>query len=98
MVAKAVLDLIPILNITKLVVGTTNSNPIPSPRKVKSRKCSGIADEIFHNAPITCEVKVVRGGKELIIGSPSPSPSLRPNLEDNFKDNSFSCMCFRPKF
>ncbi|OMO76985.1 Rossmann-like alpha/beta/alpha sandwich [Corchorus capsularis] len=100
MVAKAVLDLIPILNITKLVVGTTNPNPIP--RKVKSRKCSGIADEIFQNAPITCEVKVVRGGKELTIGSPSPSPSpspsLRPNLQHNFKDNSFSCMCFRPKF
>ncbi|XP_022723575.1 U-box domain-containing protein 35 isoform X2 [Durio zibethinus] len=61
MVAKAILDLIPILNIRKLVVGTSNSNP----RKLKSRKgINGIADQIFQSAPNTCEVKVVCEGKE----------------------------------
>ncbi|XVF28075.1 hypothetical protein REPUB_Repub14bG0164300 [Reevesia pubescens] len=91
MVAKAILDLIPILNITKLVVGTSNSNP----RKLKSRRGINrrIANQIFQSAPNTCEVKVVCNGKEVIsqmIGSPSPSPSPSPypfprgNEDDNF--------------
>ncbi|XWS18110.1 hypothetical protein CRYUN_Cryun32bG0013500 [Craigia yunnanensis] len=107
MVAKAILDLIPILNIRKLVVGTTNSNS--NSRKLKSRRGIRIADQIIQSAPNTCEVKVVCEGKEVItqmIGSPSHSTSQRGN-EDYFKtlqeaddhhDDSFACMCFRPNF
>ncbi|KAL5838888.1 hypothetical protein ACOSQ3_016057 [Xanthoceras sorbifolium] len=110
MVAKALLDLIPILNIRKLVVGTTKS----SVRKSKSRRGSGIgiADQILHNAPETCEIKIVCEGKEAIdqmMGwpSPSPSPSLRDNhqsqspkasLEENQSKDSFACLCFKSKF
>ncbi|XVF26239.1 hypothetical protein REPUB_Repub13aG0281900 [Reevesia pubescens] len=104
MVAKAILDLVPILNITKLVVGTSNSNP----RKLTSRRgIGGIANQILQGAPNSCEVKVVCEGKEVItqqmIGSPSPSP--RGN-EDHFKvlreaddghKDSFACICL-PKF
>ncbi|KAK6265135.1 hypothetical protein QQP08_020015 [Theobroma cacao] len=102
MVAKAILDLIPILNIRKLVVGTSNC----SPRKLKSRRGFGIADQIFQNAPDTCEVKVVCEGKEVIISQMIGPPSPSAGNEDNFKalqkadhnNDSFSCMCFRPKF
>ncbi|XVE50977.1 hypothetical protein DITRI_Ditri02bG0000400 [Diplodiscus trichospermus] len=110
MVAKAILDLITILNIRKLVVGTTNSNPTPR-KLLNSRKgVMGIADQIFQSAPNTCEVKVVCQGKEVssqMVRSPSPSPH---GNQDNFKlqeadhrhehgdNNSFSCICFKPKF
>ncbi|KAE8715135.1 D6 protein kinase like 2 [Hibiscus syriacus] len=106
MVAKAIIDLIPILNITKLVVGTSLGEAV------------GIAHQIFESAPKTCEVKVVCEGKDVtanMLGSPLPSPSpLPPDLlspaanEDYFKvsqeadddrsDDSFACMCFKPKF
>ncbi|XP_021293681.1 U-box domain-containing protein 35 isoform X2 [Herrania umbratica] len=102
MVAKAILDLIPILNIRKLVVGTSNC----SPRKLKSRRGIGIADQIFQNAPDTCEVKVVCEGKEVITSQMIASPSASAGNEAYFKalqkadhnSDSFSCMCFRPKF
>ncbi|GMJ14116.1 hypothetical protein HRI_005080800 [Hibiscus trionum] len=102
MVAKAIIDLIPILNITKLVVGT---------RKVKSRRGGGIAHQIFESAPKTCEVKVVCEGKDAtanMLGSPSDLHSPAAN-EDYFQvsqsqetaddrhDDSFACMCFKRK-
>ncbi|KAJ0082865.1 hypothetical protein Patl1_09610 [Pistacia atlantica] len=70
-VAKAIVDLIPILNVRKLVVGTSKS----SLRKLKSRKGNGIADQILQSAPEACEIKIVCEGKEVIdqmIKSPSP--------------------------
>ncbi|KAK8576074.1 hypothetical protein V6N13_032610 [Hibiscus sabdariffa] len=105
MVAKAIIDLIPILNITKLVVGT---------RKVKSKRSGGIAHQIFESAPKTCEVKVVCEGKDAtanMLGSPSPSDSYSPTANENYfqipqsqkayddrRHDSFACMCFKPKF
>ncbi|KAL4367207.1 hypothetical protein GQ457_05G033970 [Hibiscus cannabinus] len=103
MVAKAIIDLIPILNITKLVVGT---------RKVKSKRGGGIAHQIFESAPKTCEVKVVCEGKDAtanMLGSPSPShsPTAYENYfqvpqsqkaDDDRRHDSFACMCFKPKF
>lgn len=71
LVAKAILDLIPILNIRKLVVGTTKS----SLRKLKSGRISGMADHILQSAPKTCEVKVVCEGKEVIDQMINDSPS-----------------------
>ncbi|MBA0723916.1 hypothetical protein Golax_004457 [Gossypium laxum] len=111
MVAKAILDLIPILNITKLVVGTSNSNFTTS-RKVKSRRGVRIAHQIFETAPNTCQVKVICEGKdataqmlELPLPSPLPSQSpaanedqfkVLPEADDDRRNDSFACMCFRP--
>ncbi|GAY35430.1 hypothetical protein CUMW_016330 [Citrus unshiu] len=99
LVAKAILDLIPVLNIRKLVVGTTKS----SLRKSKSGRISGMADHILQSAPETCEIKVVCEGKEVIdqMINDSPSPrnndhnSLKASQEKNELPGSFSCMCFK---
>ncbi|XP_035545690.1 U-box domain-containing protein 35-like isoform X2 [Juglans regia] len=100
-ITKAIVDLIPILNIRKLVLGTTES----SLRKSESKRGNGIADQILHNAPETCEIKIVCGGKEVIdrmIVWPSPSSnsskskSMREGEEDK-PHASFLCMCFNFK-
>ncbi|XP_062160484.1 U-box domain-containing protein 35-like isoform X1 [Alnus glutinosa] len=68
---KAILDLIPVLSIRKLVLGTTKL----SLRKSKSKRGSGIADQILHNAPDDCEVNIIYEGREVIdrmIGWSSP--------------------------
>ncbi|KAK8350928.1 hypothetical protein V6Z12_A06G241600 [Gossypium hirsutum] len=96
MVAKAILDLIPILNITKLV----------------SRRGVRIAHQIFETAPSTCKVTVICEGKdataqmlELQLPSPLPSQSpaanedqfkVLPEADDDRRNDSFACMCFRP--
>ncbi|KAK4839177.1 hypothetical protein QYF36_019829 [Acer negundo] len=92
-VAKALEALIPILDIRKLVVGTTKSTL----RKSKSRRGtgSGIADQILHNAPETCEIKIVCQGKE-VMESPSQSPNS--SLEENQNNDTFTCLCFKSKF
>lgn len=87
MEAKAILDLIPILNIRKLVLGTTKAIL----RKVRSkRSASGVIDQIVKGAPEFCEVKVICEGKEtldfMIRDSPSgtsPSPQAQGTYSDN---------------
>lgn len=78
MEAKAILDLIPILNIRKLVMGATKS----SLRKLKSsskKGGGGTLDQILHNAPQFCDVKIICEGKEVSLQDKSstepPSPS-----------------------
>ncbi|KAI6704723.1 hypothetical protein NL676_007685 [Syzygium grande] len=103
MVAKAILELIPVLNITKLVVGTGKSNL----RRLKSKKGNGIADQILQKAPETCEVKIICEGKEVILEqmatesplTPSQGNTDEPNpmQEENQCADYFSCMCFKPK-
>lgn len=101
MEAKALLDLIPILNIPKLVLGTTKSNL----RKLRSRRGSGIAGQVLQNAPEFCEVKIICEGKEVVVDSMSepPSPHESPDSpkaahpEQNQRNDSFSCKCFKPK-
>lgn len=102
MIARAILDLIPILNIRKLVVGTTK----PSLRKLRSRRGSGIADQVLQNVQVGCEVKIICEGKEVMMDQTIDSPSPRGNgdnpkpaqeLEDQ-RNDSFSCLCFKPKF
>ncbi|PWA74686.1 rossmann-like alpha/beta/alpha sandwich fold protein [Artemisia annua] len=77
--AKAILDLIPILNIKKLVLGATKS----SLRKLKSKSKKGSGrtiDQIVFNAPKFCKVKVIFEGKEVLLqdklNSELPSSSL----------------------
>ncbi|PON90316.1 Rossmann-like alpha/beta/alpha sandwich fold containing protein [Trema orientale] len=110
---KAILDLIAILKIKKIVVGTAKS----SLRKLRSGKGTGFADQILKSAPETCEVKIICEGTEVIMDQMSESsPSSRGNNVDNNSskelDNSksmqdveedqreepISCMCFRSKF
>ncbi|KAK4259169.1 hypothetical protein QN277_005526 [Acacia crassicarpa] len=74
-VAKAILELVPILNIQNLVIGTNKS------RKSKSRKGNnGIAEQILQNVPGSCRVRIISEGKEVnqqmltMMSSPSPSP------------------------
>ncbi|KAH7545402.1 hypothetical protein FEM48_Zijuj01G0089700 [Ziziphus jujuba var. spinosa] len=104
-VGKAILDLIPILNIRKLVLGTSKSNS----RKLRSRRGSGtLADQILKGAPESCEIKIISEGNEVKMDQPPPesSPSPRGNAddskymqdEDNKLNQSFSCSCFKPKF
>ncbi|KAL4380636.1 hypothetical protein HN51_003959 [Arachis hypogaea] len=99
-VAKAILDLIPILHITKLVLGLNKSQL----RKLRSRKGNGIADQVLQSAPEMCKVRIVCEGKEISenitgsglgSGSPSPSPhaTSMPHKEPLKKD-SVSCTCF----
>ncbi|KAI3456594.1 hypothetical protein Pfo_013257 [Paulownia fortunei] len=101
MEGKAILDLIPILNIRKLVLGTTKSNL----RRMRSRRGNGVTDQILQNASESCEVKIICEGKEmseLPFDSPSPSPSPRatdraPKFAQHQEatNDSFACGCFK---
>ncbi|KAL7088473.1 hypothetical protein ACP275_13G128800 [Erythranthe tilingii] len=110
MEAKAILDLIPILNIKKLVLGSTKSNL----RKMRSKKGNSgvLADQILQNAPEICEVKIICEGKEmseLPPESPSPSPSPRAtdrppkfaqgqevqDQQQKETNDLFACGCFK---
>ncbi|CAN0841375.1 hypothetical protein LINGRAHAP2_LOCUS3255 [Linum grandiflorum] len=87
---KAILDLIPILNIKKLVLGTNKSNV----KKLKHRKGNtNIADQVILNAPEGCEISIVCQGHQVMTvdggtitstGS-SPSPSPRHMIDTNHK-------------
>ncbi|KAL0321038.1 UNVERIFIED_CONTAM: hypothetical protein Sradi_5365300 [Sesamum radiatum] len=102
--AKAILDLIPILNIRKLVLGATKSTV----RRIlrSSKKGNGVADEIVQNAPEFCEVKIICEGKEMsemMVDSRSSSSSssslshqTAPGLaqDQEHVDESYSCGCF----
>lgn len=109
MESKAILDLIPILNIRKMVLGTTKSNL----RRMRARKGSGSAELIvWRDAPEFCEVKIICQGKEMVdLMAESPSPSPRPTQDDSsasphhfshshhqpaVSTDSFTC-CFKPK-
>ncbi|KAK6149622.1 hypothetical protein DH2020_017147 [Rehmannia glutinosa] len=98
MEAKAIVDLIPILNIKKLVLGTTKSDL----RRMRSRRGNGVIDQILSNAPESCEVKIICEGNEMSeLPLDSPSPSLSPRATDpapvfaQKQPSSFPCGCFK---
>ncbi|PIN01060.1 Ubiquitin--protein ligase [Handroanthus impetiginosus] len=102
MEAKAILDLIPILNIRKLVLGTTKSNL----RRMRSKRGNGVIDQILQNAPEFCEIKIICDGKEMTeLPVESPSPSLSPRAiggpapkfaqDQPVPNDSFACGCFK---
>nr|KYP52128.1 U-box domain-containing protein 35 [Cajanus cajan] len=103
LVAKAILDLIPILQIRNLVIGVNK-------RKSKSRKGNSIGDQILQSAPQNCKVRIICEGKEVNEKRMSPSPqafTTRTSANDNSITNkkedqqhdSVSCsICFIPKF
>ncbi|XP_015055678.1 uncharacterized protein LOC107002247 [Solanum pennellii] len=104
--AKAILDLMPICNIRRLILGTSKANL----KKLKSRKGSGTADQILLNAPEFCEVKIICEGKEMVelqmFESPSPKSttgnSPKPILshtedQNQVQNGSFGCGCFKAR-
>ncbi|XP_055815056.1 uncharacterized protein LOC129884800 [Solanum dulcamara] len=104
--AKAILDLMPICNIRRLILGTSKANL----KKLKSRKGNGTADQIILNAPEFCEVKIICEGKEMVelqmFESPSPqattgnSPKpIQSHTEDQsqVQNGSFGCGCFKAR-
>ncbi|XP_022737071.1 U-box domain-containing protein 33-like isoform X2 [Durio zibethinus] len=95
---KAILELIPVLNITCLVMGTKHP---PSSRQRRWKH--GIAELIKKNAPDYCAVTIVHDGKkiedcqqepELVHPSQESSPQ-RTGL--NSERNFFQCVCFTGK-
>ncbi|CAK8564496.1 unnamed protein product [Lathyrus sativus] len=103
-VAKAILDLIPILHISNLVIGANKSHM----RKSRSKKGNGVADQVVQNTPESCKVRIISEGKEvndeqrmMMMMTPSPKKIATTNSEnsDNTKENdSVLCVCFKPKF
>ncbi|OIV91871.1 hypothetical protein TanjilG_17863 [Lupinus angustifolius] len=104
MIAKALIDLIPILQIRTLVLGANKSQL----RKLRSRKGNSIADQILQNACESCKVSIVCEGKEVMNEQTTQSPSPHAIANDassmsqkeDHQNNSFSCICltFKPKF
>ncbi|XP_004293410.1 PREDICTED: uncharacterized protein LOC101303782 [Fragaria vesca subsp. vesca] len=77
MIAKAILDLIPILNIRKLVLGTNKSNS----RKLMSGKgASGIADQVLQGAPQGCEINIICQGNDSLSFKVHPKVMINDSL------------------
>ncbi|KAK7363872.1 hypothetical protein VNO77_06032 [Canavalia gladiata] len=103
-VAKAILDLIPILQIRNLVIGANKFQL----RKSKSRKGNGVADQILKNAPQSCKVRIICERKEVNEHMMSPPPQVfstrtTPNdtsstRKQDHQHDSVSCICFKHKF
>lgn len=97
MVAKPILDLIPILQIKTLVIGANKFHL----RKSKSRKGNNsVADEILRNSPESCKVRIICEGMEVneqMMMSPTNHTSMTSQKKEDNHD-SVSCICFIPKF
>ncbi|XP_058727797.1 U-box domain-containing protein 54-like isoform X2 [Vicia villosa] len=102
-VAKAILDLIPILQISNLVIGANKFHQ----RKARSKKGNGVADQVVQNAPENCKVRIICEGKEvndeqMMMKTPSPKMIATANSANNVnntkENDSVLCVCFKPKF
>ncbi|XP_010037522.2 U-box domain-containing protein 52 [Eucalyptus grandis] len=100
-IAKAILDLIPVVNITKLVIGTKRA---PSSRRLTKNLAKG--KFLKKHAPDYCEVTVVYNGQKVSdnerareLNRPhevlsSSGEAVARHSERNF----FECVCFSGKF
>ncbi|XP_019701429.1 U-box domain-containing protein 33 isoform X2 [Elaeis guineensis] len=96
-IVKAVVDLIPVLNIKRLIVGTTKAN-------VRWRRNSK-AGQIHKDAPDYCEVKIICDGREVkpppaTLSSPNPvtADSKNKDSEQSHRNkDSVLCICFPGK-
>ncbi|XP_031254879.1 U-box domain-containing protein 33-like [Pistacia vera] len=98
--AKAILDLISVLNITILVVGRKRP-----PYSRPLRKKLGKGEFVKKNAPDHCEVCIVHDGKKVQEGqevaevhSSLPSRPRRLQISRAVQRNFFECLCFSGKF
>ncbi|PKA49151.1 U-box domain-containing protein 33 [Apostasia shenzhenica] len=83
LIAKAIIDLIPVLNIKRLIVGTTKSNLIRNGKMKRTCK----ADQICKNAPQFCEVKIICEGREVIAEGQSLAPPYSSPVSSNSNRN-----------
>nr|XP_043606891.1 U-box domain-containing protein 52 [Erigeron canadensis] len=111
---KAILDLIHVVNITKLVIGTKRAPPLR-----RLRKGPGKGEFLKKNAPDFCEVSIVYNGKEVMerhaaeVSPPSnnnvptatTSSSQNGRLKNSIAHNLqgerklfFECACFSKNF
>ncbi|KAL2341422.1 hypothetical protein Fmac_009362 [Flemingia macrophylla] len=92
LIAKAIMDLIPILQIRKLVIGASKSQL----RKLRSRKGKSIADQVLQNAPESCKVSIVCEGKEVNeqITSAIANDTSMSQKNKHHQNGSVSCVCF----
>ncbi|XVE56337.1 hypothetical protein DITRI_Ditri04bG0001200 [Diplodiscus trichospermus] len=96
--AKAILQLIPVLNITSLVIGTKHP---PSSRQRRWKQ--GIGESIKKHAPDYCEVTIVHDGEKIqdcqqeskLVDPSQESSPRRKGL--NSERNFFQCVCFTGK-
>ncbi|KAL1814648.1 hypothetical protein DCAR_0518810 [Daucus carota subsp. sativus] len=101
-VTKAILDLIPVLNITNLVMGTKR----PPIRLLK--KSVGKAEYVQKSAPEYCEVTIVHEGKKVVDGKQQQlnenGPSIVASNPGKLKSAQqpprtfLDCICFSGKF
>ncbi|KAJ9140270.1 hypothetical protein P3X46_030937 [Hevea brasiliensis] len=96
--AKAILDLIPVLNITNLVMGTTRR---PRTRLLKKKLAK--AEFIKKNAPDYCQITIVPDRKKVVddqkvteLVHPShPTNPKRPDISRSNSEKKFlECACF----
>ncbi|KAF8378232.1 hypothetical protein HHK36_029571 [Tetracentron sinense] len=99
--AKAILDLIPVLNITTLVMGSKRSST-----SRRSKKGLGKSEFVRKNAPNFCEVTIVFNdrrvmGIQQVPGLEPSSPASsdrRPITTRHPEKNFFEWVCFTGKF
>ncbi|KAL8215929.1 hypothetical protein R6Q57_022766 [Mikania cordata] len=100
---KAILDLIQVVNITNLVIGTKQT---PSLRRLRKGPSKG--EFIKKNAPEFCEVSVICNGKQVTIGQQLKVPGVTPSdttpsqnglkvAHSQLERNFFECSCFSRK-
>ncbi|OAY85624.1 U-box domain-containing protein 33 [Ananas comosus] len=82
-IVNAIIELIPVLRIQMLVVGTAKSN------LKRWRRGNTKAEQIHKNAPHYCEVKIICEGKEVDAtdGTPPPSPPSNTMINKNKESN-----------
>ncbi|XP_020705727.1 U-box domain-containing protein 35 [Dendrobium catenatum] len=102
LIEKAIVDLIPVLHIKRLIIGTTKSNL----RNGKLRKKRSKAEVIYNNAPQYCAVKIICQGKEVKAADQTQSSSSPSNNSSSIQGNGngrknrnvMSCTWFPRKF
>lgn len=100
--AKAILDLIHVVNITNLVIGTKQS-----PFTRLSGKRQGKGEYVQKHAPEICKVSLVYDGKRTKglqmhkakeIAQSNIASNKRPEINRHTERNFFECICFPSKF
>ncbi|ERN13778.1 hypothetical protein AMTRI_Chr06g176840 [Amborella trichopoda] len=102
-VEKAIVELIPVLNIKRLVMGSRRSS--------RRQRRHGKAELVRKNAPEYCEVTVVNAGKVVPENQETTPPfaiplkenersssKARPEFSRKNDRNFFECTCFSGKF
>nr|GEW57557.1 hypothetical protein [Tanacetum cinerariifolium] len=91
---KAILELISVVNITKLVIGTKRA---PSLRRL--RKGPGKGEFIKKNAPDFCEVSMIYNGKQVTIDQQrhvaGVTPTNAPTTSQNGLKEEHKCSCVK---